>query len=261
LQAEYNIISDRQSELSQLRDEFDSILETIKTLPSLDEVRQQFEQLSGDVDKSNEKLGLLTALQSDWDEIAAKQKLLETEQAELARLNHDYNYIKGKYDELYEQFILGQAGIIAGTLREGEPCPVCGSSDHPAPAKAPDADISDTKLKELLSDSDEAKKKVDRKSSECAALISAIAILTDKFNTAFTAHIPNIGNDHIKELLDEEVSTAKAHLQELSGRKSAEEISLRNLAAQTEETNKRQAELSPRCAALQSEVTTLKSKL
>lgn len=260
LQAEYNIIINKQSELSKLQDEFFALLEIIKGLPSLDEVRQQFERLASDVEKANEKLGLLMVLQSDWSEIDAKQKLLETEQAKLVCLNSDYNFAKGKYDELYERFILGQAGIIAETLREGEPCPVCGSSNHPAPAKAPDGDISDTKLKGLLSDSDEAKKKVDRKSSECAALISAITVLTERFKTAVAAHVPNGSHGNTGELLAIEVSAAKTHSQELSEKKSAEEISLNSLVTQTEVTAKRQAELSPKCAALLSEVTTLKNK-
>jgi exonuclease SbcC len=260
LQAEYSIIIGKQSELSKLQYEFSTLLETIKGLPSLDEVRQQFERLTSDVEKANEKLEILIALQSDWSDISAKQILLETEQTELIRLNSDYNSAKGKYDELYEQLILGQAGIIAETLREGEPCPVCGSSIHPAPAKAPDGDINDTKLKELLSDSDEAKKKADRKSSECAALISAIAVLTERFNSAAAAHIPNGSHGDAGELLAIEVSAAKVHLQVLSEKKSVDEISLNSLTTQTEVTAKRQAELSPMCAALLSEVTTLKSK-
>jgi exonuclease SbcC len=260
LQAEYGSIIGKQSALSALQDEYTALLETIKSLPSLDEVRQRFERLASDVEKANEKLEALTALQSDRNEISAKQELLETERAELARLNGDYNFAKGKYDELYERFILGQAGIIAGTLREGEPCPVCGSSKHPAPAKAPDGDVSDAKLKGLLSDSDKAKKKADRKSSECAALISAITVLTERFNTAAAAHIPNGGHGNAEELLDMEVLAAKAHSRELSEKKFTDEISLNDLTAQTEVTAKRQAELSPKCAALLSEVTTLKSK-
>jgi DNA-binding Xre family transcriptional regulator len=145
-------------------------------------------------------------------------------------------------------------------LREGEPCPVCGSCDHPAPAKAPDGDISDTKLKRLLSDSDEAKKKADRKSSECAALISAINVLTARFNAAAADHIPNGSHENAGEMLAIEASAAKTRSQELSEKKSADEIFLNSLATQTEVTEKRRADLSPMCAALQSEVTTLKSK-
>ena len=261
LQAEYNIIVSKQNELSKIQTEYTNLLESIKCLPPLDEEKQQFERLASDVEKSNERFTLLMELQSNWSEIAGKQKLLEAEQAELVIVNAEYNSAKSKYDELYEQFILGQAGIIAGTLRDGEPCPVCGSNNHPAPAKTLDGDISDTKLKKLLSDSDETKKKADRKSSECAALITAINILTDKFNTAVAAHIQNGSYENAGKLLDKEVSSEKVHFQKLSEKKFTDEISLNNLTTQTEVMSKRQAELSPICAGLLSEVTTSKGKL
>lgn len=41
------------------------------------------------------------------------------------------------YSRLERAFLDGQAGYLAGLLREGEACPVCGSVDHPAPAARP----------------------------------------------------------------------------------------------------------------------------
>jgi exonuclease SbcC len=260
LKDEYGLITGKQNELNNLQDEFSTILEIIKGLPSLDETKQQFVKLSSDVEKAEEKLELLMGLQSDWNEIDDKQKELETEQAELVRLNSNYNSAKGKYDELYERFILGQAGIIAETLRDGVPCPVCGSSNHPSPAKAPDEDISDANLKILQSDLDKAKNKADSKSSDCAALIATINVLKERFNVAVSTHISNRIHENEAKLLELEVTTAKEYFQELSQKKSRDEIVLNNLTTQTEGTAKRQAELAPMCTALLSEVTTLKSK-
>lgn len=38
------------------------------------------------------------------------------------------------YERLYRVFLDSQAGLLAGDLRPGSPCPVCGSTSHPAPA-------------------------------------------------------------------------------------------------------------------------------
>jgi DNA repair exonuclease SbcCD ATPase subunit len=260
LQAKYDRITDKQSSLSAFQEELSELLETIKTLPPFEEARQQFERLTGDIEKANEKLDVLMGLQTDWSVIAEKRKLLETDQAELVRLSGNYTLIKSKYDKLYEQFILGQAGIIAGTLRNGEPCPVCGSSDHPVPAKAPDGDISDEKLKKLQIDSDQVKGKADRKSSDCAALILEIDIFTSHFNTAVATHIPNGNYENSGNLLGTEISEAKVRCQKLSEKKAADQVSLSSLAAQTEAAAARQAELTPLCTALNSEVSTLKEK-
>ena len=50
--------------------------------------------------------------------------------------NRNYKEKVQLYEELYEAFFREQAGILAGKLKEGEPCPVCGSRCHPDKAKA-----------------------------------------------------------------------------------------------------------------------------
>lgn len=65
------------------------------------------------------------------------QALRTTEHAgEKARKNYEQRQKKAReaslaYEELYLQFFREQAGILAEQLEEGEPCPVCGSCQHP----------------------------------------------------------------------------------------------------------------------------------
>ena len=39
-----------------------------------------------------------------------------------------------EYTAVKERFYASQAGLLAAQLKEGQPCPVCGSTEHPAPA-------------------------------------------------------------------------------------------------------------------------------
>lgn len=43
------------------------------------------------------------------------------------------------HDQLWQQFVATQAPRLAAELRDGDPCPVCGSCEHPAPALDPSA--------------------------------------------------------------------------------------------------------------------------
>lgn len=51
-----------------------------------------------------------------------------------------------QYEQKYKLFFKGQAGILAETLKEGTPCPVCGSLSHPAPAKLPADAVSEKEV-------------------------------------------------------------------------------------------------------------------
>ena len=67
-----------------------------------------------------------------------------------------------EYNKLYTCFLAEQVGLIAGQLKEGEPCPVCGSREHPSPAKAVHQDVTQEKV-------DAAKEKAERLQEELNA--------------------------------------------------------------------------------------------
>ncbi len=63
---------------------------------------------------------------------------------------HD-NYLmkENKYKEENEKFKRYQAGILASSLKQGDPCPVCGSTHHPCYASLQDDILNSQELDEL----------------------------------------------------------------------------------------------------------------
>ncbi len=75
------------------------------------------------------------------------------------------------YERAYRAFLDEQAGVLAAELRDGVPCPVCGATDHPHPAKRSENAPTEAELDALRETSDRAAAEAARRSAEAAAHI------------------------------------------------------------------------------------------
>ena len=105
------------SSLEQLRKQLLQLQDVPVRLDQAVAARKELEKQQGLADRRRE---LETALEDARRQL--KQAVTSFETANRAWVNAS------------RQFLAGQAGILASSLTEGEPCPVCGSPDHPAPA-------------------------------------------------------------------------------------------------------------------------------
>ena len=65
---------------------------------------------------------------------------------------------RGIYEEAEKAYRHAVVGIAVKMLKEGEPCPVCGSREHPKPAKAEAGVLSEEELKKLKTEYEKADK-------------------------------------------------------------------------------------------------------
>ncbi len=101
-------------------------------------------------EKSRQARMEFSRLLAEW---TAAQKAREEKQAAYRRCLEVRDCVREAYQEMEQLFLDAQAGILAETLKEGIPCPVCGSVHHPSLAKkadhAPDKETLDRKKQEL----------------------------------------------------------------------------------------------------------------
>ncbi len=81
-----------------------------------------------------ERQQALEDLQTSWKNFKKEQIKTEQCQAAAAKAQKDYIQAEDIYNDRYDVFLALQAGIMADTLIEGKPCPVCGSTHHPRKA-------------------------------------------------------------------------------------------------------------------------------
>ncbi len=161
--------------------------------------------------KESEKLdGLKAQQQANSDALKILQQL-EAEKKEyedsLKKSEKAYlNYQKeaSVHQQAVESYAKSKYGLYAQQLKEGEKCPVCGSTHHPEPAVVFDSSISDKYLDECSENEDKAKQKWDDARSQNRVLETKIGMLRNNLEDKHIAEDSSISElkNIIKQIKD-----------------------------------------------------------
>ncbi|MCI2046452.1 MAG: SMC family ATPase [Faecalibacterium sp.] len=97
----------------------------------------------------------------------------------------DAEKVAAQQNEATTAFLQNQAGILAQTLRVGEPCPVCGAREHPCPHAAPAGNVTQEEVERLQAAARHASEAAAE--SESAAQQAAAAAAAKAASLADTA--------------------------------------------------------------------------
>lgn len=154
-----------------------------KEFESLADAGEGKEKLSRQKEKVQEKLTKqqnLSALFKVFHELGDN---LDTLQSDYKKASEASEEATADYEAKNRAFLDEQAGIIAETLENGKPCPVCGSLEHPCiahkSAKAP----TEAQLKRAKENADKARKADEDLSGKCKeakGILDAKKVETEK---------------------------------------------------------------------------------
>ncbi|MBP1560076.1 MAG: AAA family ATPase [Oscillospiraceae bacterium] len=137
-----------------------------RRLPELSARKSALEQGAEAAARLEKYTAALKGIHRDIGAISAETAALEQKKAAL----------EAEYDRLYGGYIASAAAELSSSLKEGQPCPVCGSLSHPAPACASGTGITAEDVKTARSLFENAAAEYSEKQTELAkqqALIPA----------------------------------------------------------------------------------------
>lgn len=123
-----NSLKQKQQEITLLEKEIDEKSKALEEVKGADLLVQKLTVQKEEIKKKAEAL---KELKTEIDRCKTEQKNLKNAQSFAKSALDEYGALENEYNQIYIAFFNEQAGIIADELKDGEPCPVCGSTSHP----------------------------------------------------------------------------------------------------------------------------------
>ena len=155
--------------------------------------------------------------------------------------------LQKQYDDAQLSYFANQAGLLASRLIKGEPCPVCGSIEHPRPASYSDQLVTQEEINQYKKKADQVEKEYQVASKACVDANLKRSTLQNELELVLksvTEQTIPLGN--VKTFIDEHTAQLKKEQKEISTR-----------IKQLQQQSKRYQELLKMIPKLQQKLTAL----
>jgi len=153
----------------ETREALASEIESLKSeRKSLENIGAEKEKLLRQKQEQNQTRSALQKFVADVADFHTQENLWHTARQLYSAAAERSSCLLQEYDSKHKAFLDEQAGIMADSLEEGRPCPVCGSLHHPAPARTTETAPTEAEVKKARAAYEKAAKETEKASAAAA---------------------------------------------------------------------------------------------
>lgn len=231
LELEQSLSKDKK-ELKELKENQKSLGEELQ---KLNNAKTSFYQVSSKLEsKKNEDEKLNNILKQNLKLDAMRVQCLESRNIH-NNIKNIYEEKKGSYEAVLELFFQGQAGLLSSRLKNGEPCPVCGSINHPKPAHFTDGfpneetlEIEKANFQDAQVEYNNSSERYNKLLGEGNAQRELLEKLKNEISKEYENNISHLEKDQLSKFLMKTLENIQLEIKKFTHEKSSLEAIINN---------------------------------
>ena len=211
-------------ERDQLSGELAALKEELKSIEGSGEEKASLEAI---LQQKEDRKAALQELLSDYESYHEQIEHLTKKQQEYQARAEAASDLLEKYVHMQREFLDAQAGIIAGTLQVGVPCPVCGALEHPHPAVLSEHAPTEEHVKHAKNAYDRAQDAAENASKGAASQKGIVEEKERSLQARLESLLPDVTPELAEASAQERMEELGQQLAELTEKRRALEASVR----------------------------------
>ena len=227
LETATKLCESNKKNLTVLSDEIIKLKEELSTISDVGEEKQK---LLNAKEQTENKKQSAEALKRRLNDFVKLEKDLATAQAEYKNATEIAKEKTLRYETLNKLFLDSQAGVLAETLVDNMPCPVCGSTEHPKKAEKPVEVPTEAELKQAKKDADNASKSSEDASCKAGEISGKVSSEKEGLIETINALLGDIEFDLAYDETDNLLVTLNVELAEIQAKINQVEVTINRKA-------------------------------